>query len=228
MNPSLTRSLHRRPLVAAIAVCTSPALQTPNASSAWSPATANASRSAAAACAGSRAAVAASKPACAKGSCGGAGPGCVPGPERAEASAAASARRAVARSDSSSRRLVEAIAACPSRKQRTSTLVSSIAVACVGAERAKRDSSERSRTTVTCASPPASASARSAMSKRALRRFHATPTSTSRKRAGAAPWDTRIDWPGSPLPQLHRPTSRHSGAEQTASRLPQKRGVMPA
>ncbi len=64
--------------------------------------------------------------------------------------------------------------------------------------------------------------------ERALRHVHATPTWTLRKRAGAAPWDTRIDCPGSPLPQLHRPTSRHSEAEQTASRLPQKRGVIPA
>ena len=57
---------------------------------------------------------------------------------------------------------------------------------------------------------------------------HATPTSTSRKRAGAAPCETRITWPGSPLPQLPRPRSRHSDAEQTASRPPQKRGVIPA
>ena len=38
---------------------------------------------------------------------------------------------------------------------------------------------------------------------------HATPTCTSRKRAGAAPWETAMTWPGSPLPQLVSPHSRH-------------------
>ena len=56
---------------------------------------------------------------------------------------------------------------------------------------------------------------------------HATPTSTSRKRAGAQPCETRISWPGSPFPQSSNETSRHSEGEQTASQLPQKRGVTP-
>src|SRR4029453_3952959 len=55
----------------------------------------------------------------------------------------------------------------------------------------------------------------------------ATPTWTSRKRAGAAPWETTMTCPGSPLPQLVRPHSRHSSGPQTASRLPQKRGGPP-
>ena len=57
---------------------------------------------------------------------------------------------------------------------------------------------------------------------------HATPTSTSRKRAGAAPWETVISWPGSPLPQFDNPCSSQAGAEATASSEPQKRGVVPA
>ena len=43
---------------------------------------------------------------------------------------------------------------------------------------------------------------------RDLKGVHATPTSTSRKRAGAVPWDTRITWPGSPFPQSSREISR--------------------
>ena len=49
-----------------------------------------------------------------------------------------------------------------------------------------------------------------------------------RKRAGAVPWDTRITWPGSPLPQSSSEISRHSAGEQTASQLPQNSGVTPA
>ena len=157
MNASVTRRRRRAPVDEAIAVCTSPAVQTPNASRPCSPATANAARSAPAARAGVElggrgveAVVAASAR---RGS----------REPRMRARARASRRRArrprrapaVARSASSSRRFVEAIAVWPSRRQRISTLVSSTAVACVGAERAKRDSSERSRTTVTCASAPA-------------------------------------------------------------------------
>ena len=71
-----------------------------------------------------------------EGSAGSARPGWLPGPLAAAARAAACALAAVARSASSSRRLVEAIDVWPSRRQRISTLVSSIAVACVGAERA--------------------------------------------------------------------------------------------
>ncbi len=56
---------------------------------------------------------------------------------------------------------------------------------------------------------------------------HATPTSTSRKRAGAQPCETRISCPGSPLPQSSSEISRHSDGEQTASQLAQKRGVTP-
>ena len=78
-----------------------------------------------------------------------ASPGYVPGPERAAARAAASARRALARKASSSSRFVDASAVWPSRTTRISTVVSSTSVACVGIERAKRDISERSRTTVT-------------------------------------------------------------------------------
>ena len=63
---------------------------------------------------------------------------------------------------------------------------------------------------------------------RRVRRAHATPTCTSRKRAGAVPCETRMTCPGSPLPQLPRPHSRHSEREQTASRPFQKRGVTPA
>ena len=57
---------------------------------------------------------------------------------------------------------------------------------------------------------------------------HATPTSTSRKRAGAAPWETRMSWPGSPLPQLSRPCRFQACLEQMASRPPQNCGVTPA
>ena len=63
---------------------------------------------------------------------------------------------------------------------------------------------------------------------RDLEGVHATPTCTSRKRAGAVPWDTRITWPGSPLPQSSREIMCHSGGEQTASQLPQNSGVTPA
>src|SRR5439155_10053116 len=54
-----------------------------------------------------------------------------------------------------------------------------------------------------------------------------TPTSTSRKRAGAAPCETCASWPGWPLPQFVRPKSRHSSGPATASSLPQKTGVTP-
>jgi len=57
---------------------------------------------------------------------------------------------------------------------------------------------------------------------------YATPTATSRNRAGAVPCETRIICPGSPLPQLTTPHSRHSGAEQTASSPAQNSGVTPA
>src|SRR5206468_11990401 len=56
----------------------------------------------------------------------------------------------------------------------------------------------------------------------------ATPTWTSRKRAGAAPWETWATCPGSPLPQFKRPHSRHSELEQTPSSEPQNSGVNPA
>ncbi len=59
-------------------------------------------------------------------------------------------------------------------------------------------------------------------------RRHATPTWTPRKRAGAAPWDTCMTWPGSPLPQFISPQSAQAPEEQTASSEPQKRGVTPA
>ena len=59
-------------------------------------------------------------------------------------------------------------------------------------------------------------------------RGHAGPASTSRKRAGAAPWETWATCPGSPLPQFITPCSRHAGAEQTASRPAQNCGVVPA
>ena len=61
-----------------------------------------------------------------------------------------------------------------------------------------------------------------------VRDGHATPTCTSRKRAGAQPWETRITWPGSPLPQPSSEIGRHSEAEQTASQPRQNSGVMPA
>ena len=53
--------------------------------------------------------------------------------------------------------------------------------------------------------------------RRAVRVAHAMPTCTSRNRAGAAPCDTCIDWPGSPFPQLSTPQSFHAGREQIAS-----------
>ena len=56
----------------------------------------------------------------------------------------------------------------------------------------------------------------------------ATPTSTSRNRAGAVPCDTRMSWPGSPLPQLSSPWTRHEDSEPTASSDPQNCGVIPA
>ncbi len=61
-----------------------------------------------------------------------------------------------------------------------------------------------------------------------LLRGHATPTSTSRKRAGALPCDTRITWPGSPFPQSSSEISSHSEGEHTASQLAQNSGVVPA
>ena len=58
---------------------------------------------------------------------------------------------------------------------------------------------------------------------------HATPTCTSRKRAGAAPCETCATWPGSPLPQFSSaPEPPFALAEHTASSAPQKRGVTPA
>ena len=59
-------------------------------------------------------------------------------------------------------------------------------------------------------------------------RCQATPTSTSRKRAGAEPCETLMIWPGSPLPQSSSEIRRHSPGEQTASQPAQKRGVIPA
>ena len=97
-------------------------------------------------------------------------------------------------------------------------------VACVGRFAAKRSSSERSRVTRASASPPA-------CRERALGELqgaHAMPTSTSRKRAGAQPCETRMSCPGSPLPQSSSEISRHSEGEQTASQPPQNRGVTPA
>ena len=231
MKASVVRSSRRTPVEAAIAVCRSPSVQTPNASMPCSAATANAARSAPAARPGSSSAVSASKPSCGRGGRGigeprvragsGGRGGAGRGPRACRASRAARRRRG-----GSSRRSP----AWPSCRQRISTLVSSTAVACVGDERAKRDISERSRTTVTWTSPaPARrAPARARRSRAGPRRRHATPTSTSRKRAGAAPCETRMSWPGSPLPQLPTPRSSHAGAEQTASRPPQKRGVTPA
>ena len=64
--------------------------------------------------------------------------------------------------------------------------------------------------------------------RRQLRRGHATPTCTSRKRAGAAPCETRMTCPGSPLPQSMKETSSHSDGEQTASQPAQNAGVVPA
>ena len=54
-----------------------------------------------------------------------------------------------------------------------------------------------------------------------------TPTSTSRKRAGAAPCETCASWPGCPLPQFVRPKSCQASGPATASSLPQKTGVLP-
>src|SRR4029079_724649 len=72
------------------------------------------------------------------------------------------------------------------------------------------------------------------VSERALGQLHrrlahyATPTWTSRNRAGAAPCETDMTWPGSPLPQFVSPHARHSSGPQTASSEPQKRGPIPA
>ena len=102
-------------------------------------------------------------------------------------------------------------------------------VACVGAERAKRDMQRALAhdRDLRLGRPAARASARSAISSGGDS-AHATPTWTSRKRAGAVPCETRMTWPGSPLPQLPTPHSRHSAAEQTASRPLQNVGVTPA
>src|SRR5260221_158720 len=56
---------------------------------------------------------------------------------------------------------------------------------------------------------------------------YAASTRTLRKRQGAAPWPTCMDWPGSPLPQLTTPQRRHSLGPATASQERQNSGVMP-
>jgi len=64
--------------------------------------------------------------------------------------------------------------------------------------------------------------------ERLVPRLHrTTPTSTFRKRAGATPWPTCADWPGSPLPQFGVPQSRQCFSLQTASQEPQNSGVIP-
>ena len=68
--------------------------------------------------------------------------------------------------------------------------------------------------TVAWASPARALRARARRARWRLGVGHATPTWTSRKRAGAAPWETSMTWPGSPLPQFSAPHSRHSGASR--------------
>ena len=87
-----------------------------------------------------------------------------------------------------------------------STVTSSIAVAWVGRERAKRSISERSRVTSASASAPGRAAAARSASSSAC---HATPTSTSRKRAGAAPCETCIDLARLALAAVEQRDSRH-------------------
>ncbi len=154
----------------------------------------------------------------------GAKPGKLPSWVAAAASAASRARAAQSASDWSSTALVAARPTFPRSGTAISTVTSSIPVDWVGLLAAKRSISERSRVTSASALRPRVAGG----ALRDLERVHATPTCTSRKRAGAVPWDTRITWPGSPFPQSSSEISCQSSAEQTASQLPQNSGVTPA
>ena len=231
MKASVVRSSRRMPVDAAIAVCRSPSVQTPNASMPCSAATANAARRAPAARPGrARRCRRRSRRGGAAGA-GSAKPGCVPGPEAAAARAAARAPRG--------RRAQRVVVEAVRRGARGVAVVQAqdLDACVVDGRRLRRRRAREARHQralahdghLESARPPAG-ERESALGdlERALGRRHATPTSTSRKRAGAAPCDTRMSWPGSPLPQLPTPRSSHAGAEQTASRPPQKRGVTPA
>ena len=102
MKPSVTRSWARMPPEEAIAVVTSPAVQTPKASSPARAVVRKAAASAAPAGAGSRMAVWASQPWWVRTGAGCGRPGYSPGPAVARAAAAATARPAAARRPSSS------------------------------------------------------------------------------------------------------------------------------
>ena len=156
-------------------------------------------------------------------------PGMRPSPVTAAASAAR--RRARARTRRAPRRPRAFVAALPdvpvAAGPRSRRVTSSIAVACVGRPAAKRSISERSCVDegerVSAPRPPrarAPPASSAALTPR--------PPRTSRKRAGALPWETRITWPGSPFPQSSSEIRRHSEGEQTASQLPQNSGVTPA
>ena len=137
--------------------------------------------------------------------------------------------RAVARSASSSRRFVVAAPVWPSRTHEDVDVVSSTSVAWVGARAGEARAAASARAmTVTWRVAVGVARARARRARAARLDVTRRRPATSRKRAGAAPCETRMTWPGSPLPQFGRPHSRHSGAEQTASSEPQNRGVIPA
>ena len=103
---------------------------------------------------------------------------------------AASARAATSRRPSSERSFVSALPVWPSWTERIGTDVSSTASPASGAS--ARSATERALVgDVACASPPSCARARARRATRRARRgAHATPTWTSRNRAGAAPCET--------------------------------------
>ena len=239
MNASVTSSSRRTPVLDAIAVRTAPAVQMPNASRPCSAATANTSAERGAGLLrveqrrGGVEPVDGGDVARPPGSPGASSPGWEPAPDRAAARAAASARRAVSRSASSSSRFVEAERGVAVAHDEDLDL------GVVDGGRLRRRRAREARRQRALAHDADLHGARAGQPERALGELgrglrrrrasrHATPTWTSRKRAGAVPCETRMTWPGSPLPQLPTPHSRHSGAEQTASRRPQNVGVTPA
>ena len=166
MKASVTSSRARMPFDEAIAVSTAPAVQMPNASRSCSAQAPKASPSASPARAGSSAAVPGSNPWWPRTGAGSGKPGYSPAAPaaRAAARALASARAATSRRPASVRSFVSAEPVWPSWTRKIETPVSFTCVAWVGIERAKRDTSERSRVTVACASPVVWARARSATS----------------------------------------------------------------
>ena len=156
-------------------------------------------------------------------------PGVVAG--RAGAAAAARARRPrrarrrrAARRRSSRSSSAEPV--WPSRTRRTETVRSSTSVACVGREtgEARQQRALAHDGDLRLAVGEAPARARPARAGRVTRRRPARRGSArARRRARRA-----MTWPGSPLPQLVSPHSRHSAGPQTASSEPQNCGVIPA